>query len=529
MGRWSACPAESAARELVSVPLFWYNRHLMLSALLETRNAAVTVVVFIGTFFIALAIGRFLKRRAGVQLGLLFRLFSLALAFYTAMWTYGVPLQLRTHIGSVVALLSTAFIVALVNRYVWDFYFEKKRQTPIPHFLREVVAGVIFLVALLLVLWYGYHAQHWLTGLLAGSGVAAIILGFAGQNLFGGIIAGMSLQINRPYRVGDWLQVGERFAEVMEINWRSTRLRTNDGIYLDIPNNEIVRQTIINLHYPTQLHAMRIRIGVDYNAPPNSVKDALFRAASRAEGVVKDPPVKVFVVDFADHAVTYEVKYNMLNHAAYNEVNDAVRTNIWYELKRQRIKIPFPIRTLQLERPVAPLLQEGYAEARAILRGDRLFQCLPDPRLDSLLKDSKLDHFGRGEAIVEEGAEGESMFILLRGTAHVTVAKNRTSIRVGGLRPGDCFGEMSLLTGERRSATVRAGGDCYVMEISKPLMAEVLRDSPQCLEQLSELLARRKMENEGILKEAAIPADQAVKAREYRASFLKRLRSVFDL
>jgi len=502
----------------------------MFNALLETRNAAgVTVVVFIGTFLIALAIGRLLKRRAGVRLGLLFRLFCLALAFYTAMWVYGVPLQLRTHIGSAAALLSTAFIVALVNRYVWDFYFEKKRQTPIPHFLREVVAGVIFLVALLLVLWYGYHAERWLTGLLAGSGVAAIILGFAGQNLFGGIIAGMSLQINRPYRVGDWLQLGERFAEVMEINWRSTRLRTNDAIYLDIPNNEIVKQTIVNLHYPTEVHAMRIRVGLEYRVPPNLVKDVLARAASSANGVLAHPPVKVFLVDFSEYAVIYEIKFYMGNHARINEINDAVRTNVWYELKRQRLTVPFPIRTLQLERHAGPLVQEGYAEARAILRGDRLFQCLPDSHLESLLKNSKLDYFGRGEAVIEEGAEGESLFVLLRGTAHVTVVKQGTNVRVGGLRPGDCFGEMSLLTGERRSATVRAEGDCYVMEISKPVMAEVLRDSPQCLEQLSELLARRKMENEGILKDAAIPADQAGKAREYKASFLKRLRTVFEL
>jgi small-conductance mechanosensitive channel/CRP-like cAMP-binding protein len=502
----------------------------MFSALLETRNAAgVTVVVFIGTFLIALAIGRLLKRRAGVRLGLLFRLFCLALAFYTAMWVYGVPLQLRTHIGSAAALLSTAFIVALVNRCVWDFYFEKKRQTPIPHFLREVVAGVIFLVALLLVLWYGYHAEHWLTGLLAGSGVAAIILGFAGQNLFGGIIAGISLQINRPYRVGDWLQLGERFAEVMEINWRSTRLRTNDAIYLDIPNNEIVKQTIINLHYPTEIHAMRIRVGLEYRVPPNLVKDVLARAASSANGVLAHPPVKVFLVDFSDSAVIYEIKFYMGNHARINEINDAVRTNVWYELKRQRLSIPFPIRKLQLERHVGSLVQEDHAEARAILRNDRLFQCLPDGHLENLLRNSKLDHFGRGEAVIEEGAEGESLFVLLRGTAHVTVGKQGTSVRVGGLRPGDCFGEMSLLTGERRSATVRAEGDCYVIEISKPVMAEVLRDSPQCLEQLSELLARRKMENEGILKDTAIPADQAGKAREYKASFLKRLQAVFEL
>src|SRR6266705_143755 len=471
----------------------------MFTTLLETQKAALTMVVFIATFFVSLSIGRFLKRRAGVRLGVLFRLFCLTLAFYAAISAYGLHTNWRNHVGAAVVLLSTAFVVALVNRYVWDFYFEQRRQTPIPHFLREVIGGIIFLIALLFVLSSGYHAEAQLKGLLAGSGVIAIIVGFAGQNLFAGIIGGISIQINRPYKVGDWLQVGERFAEVMEINWRSTRLRTNDGIYLDIPNNEIVRQTIVNLHYPTELHAMRVRVGVDYNAPPNKVKDALFRAASSAAGVQKDPPVKVFLVDFADHAVTYEVKYYMLNHAAYNEVSDAIRTSIWYELKRQRIKIPFPIRTLQLERQVGPLVQEGYAEARAMLRGDRLFQCLPDSHLESLLKNSKLDYFGRGEAVIEEGAEGESMFILLRGTAHVTVAKQGTKIRVGGLRPGDCFGEMSLLTGERRSATVRAEGDCYVIEISKPVMAEVLRDSPQCLEQLSELLARRKMENEGIL------------------------------
>ena len=203
----------------------------MFTALLETQRAAVTIIAFIGTFFVAITIGRILKRRAGVALGLLYQLFCLALAFYTALTIYGVHANWRNHIGSAAILLSTAFAVALVNRYVFDLYFERGKQTPIPHFLREVVALLIFLVALLLVLSFGYHAERELKGVLAGSGIAAIILGFAGQNLFGGIIAGMSIQLNRPYKVGDWLKIGETYAEVMEINWRSTRLCTNDNIY----------------------------------------------------------------------------------------------------------------------------------------------------------------------------------------------------------------------------------------------------------------------------------------------------------
>jgi small-conductance mechanosensitive channel/CRP-like cAMP-binding protein len=501
----------------------------MFTTLLETQRAAVTIVVFIATFLLALAIGRFLKHRAGVRLGILYQLFSFTLAFYAALATYGVYAGWRNHIGAAAILLSTALVVALIDRYVWDFYFEKRRQTPIPHFLREVVALLIFLIALLIILSVGYHAERELKGVLAGSGIAAIILGFAGQNLFGGMIAGMSIQINRPYKVGDWLQVGERFAEVREINWRSTRLCTNDNIYLDIPNNEMVRQIIVNLHYPTNVHAMRIRVGVDYTTPPSRVKDALFRAASSANGVLANPPVKVFLVDFADHAVTYEIKFYMGNHARINEINDAVRTNVWYELKRQRITIPFPIQTLYVERRTPKLVDGDDAEARVILRGEPLFSCLSEAQIGHLVKQARLNHFGRGERVIEEGAEGDSMFVLLRGTAKVSVSKNGSVIPVATLQSGDCFGEMSLLTGERRTATVHAEGDCYVMEISKPIMAEVLRESPDCLNQLSEVLAKRKIETEGIIKEIKSSADQTAKEKEYRATFLRRLKTFFEL
>ena len=496
----------------------------------DTQRAALTIVAFIGTFIVALSFGRFLKRRAEVRLGILYQLFCLALAFYVALAVYGLEAPWRVHVGAAAILLSTALIVALVNRYVWDIYFERRKQTPIPHFLREVVALVIFVVALLFVLSFAYHAERGLKSVVATSGVAAVILGLAGQNLLGGIIAGMSLQINRPYKVGDWLQVGDRFAEVMEINWRSTRLRTNDAIYLDIPNNEIVKSTIVNLHYPTEVHAMRIRVGVDYNVPPNRVKDALTRAAQSAVNVLPEPKVRVFLVDFADHAVIYEIKYYMGNHSRINETNDAVRTNVWYELKRQRINIPFPIRTLQFERRPSAPVPEGHEEARAILRGELLFQCLSDGQIDSLVKQSHLNHFGRGERVIEEGAEGDSMFILVRGAAQVSVSKNGSTIPVATLRSGDCFGEMSLLTGEKRSATVQAEGDCYVMEISKDVMGEVIRESPDCLKQLSELLAKRKMETEGILKDVAISsADHAAKQREYTATFLRRLKTFFAL
>ena len=496
--------------------------------LIQNQKALVTVIIFIATYFVSLTIGRLLKRRAGVPLGVLFQLFCLTLAFYAAMWFYGVEANWRNHVGAALFLLSTAFLVALLDRYLWDAYWEKKRQATIPHFLRQVVALFIYLIALLLVLSVGYHAQAELRGLLAGSGIAAIVIGFATQDLFGGIIAGIALQISKPYKVGDWLHIQDRHAEVMEINWRSTRLRTNDGIYLDIPNYQIARNPIINLHYPTEIHAMRLRVGVDYDVPPNRVKDALHRAAESAEGVLPDPPVKVFVMDFADSAVVYEIKFSMGNHRAYNEVCDAIRTNIWYEFRRQQITIPFPIRTLHLHRGPR---QSGdpRAEARAILRKELLFECMNEEQIDTVLEHGQVHRYGRGERLIREGDASDSMFIMLRGTAAVSIARNGSSVRVGVMRQGDCFGEFSLLTGEPRSATVRAENDCEVLEISKPVMAEVLRDAPQCLTALSELLAKRQLEGEGIVKEAVPPGEHEKKASEYRSSFLRRLRTVFEL
>lgn len=502
----------------------------MLSGLLETQRALLTLVVFCATFFVSLSLGRLLKRRAGVRLGIFFQLLSLTLAFYVALQLYGFQPPWRGHIGALLVLLGAIFLVSLLDRFLWDFYFERSRQTVIPKFLREVVALIVFLIALLIVLSVGYHADKQLGRVLAGSGIAAIVLALAAQNLLGGMIAGMSLQISRPYKLGDWLQVAERFAEVMEINWRSTRLRTNDGIYLDIPNNEIIRQTIVNLHYPTSLHAMRITLGVDYKVPPNRVKDLLLLATQHAEGVVHDPGPKVFLKDFGESAITYEIKFWMNNHALFNEVWDAIHTNIWYEFKRHNVTIPFPIRTLQLDRKPKGPANDAHAEARAVLREQALFSCLSEEQIDELLRKAQLKHYGRGERVIEEGADGSSMFVLLRGDAQVSVAGNGAAIRVGVLRAGDCFGEMSLLTGERRTATVRAEGDCDVLEIGKKTMGRLLRDAPDCLDQLSGLLAERRLETEGIVKDAAQQsADHERKQREYKAGFVARLHSIFEL
>ena len=473
------------------------------------------------------ALGRWLRRKRSVSLGLMYHLFAIAVAVYVPVEWLSLTFPGSAHLAPAVILLGTFFVIALLRRFL-EFYFHSKRQIEIPKFLGQVVALLIFLVAVLLVLSQQYGVRIPAT-LLTGSGILALILGLAMQDMLGNIFSGFAIHFGKPFRVGDWLILENRHAEVMEINWRSTRLRTNDNVYLDVPNSQIAKQTITNLNFPDRLHAMRLQVGLDYNAPPNRVKEALIHATVNAAGVLPQPPPKVFLNAFGDSSIIYEVKFWMEDHSQYNDIVDAIRTNIWYELHRHHIKIPFPIRTLQIERPAQAHQQASRAKAHATLRHQPLFQCLTDAQVDTLLARAAFEHFGRGEKLIEQGQEGESMFILVRGQANVVVSRNGESTAVASLRGGDCLGEMSLLTGETRSATVIAQTDCEVVEIDKPIMEELLQTTPDLLPKLSELLAKRRMETEGALAETAAKQTVLAKQQEYTEGFLARLRTFFEL
>jgi small-conductance mechanosensitive channel/CRP-like cAMP-binding protein len=474
-----------------------------------------------------LATGHWLKRRWGVRLGIIYHLFAAATALFAPMPWIPAPDSVLRAFATAVTLLATLVILSVAQRVLWEGYYAEKHQAPVPKFVGEVLNLVIFVIVVLIVLngFYSIEIPH----LLAGSGILAVILGLALQDTLGNILAGFALHFEKPYRVGDWLVVDQRHAQVVEVNWRATRLRTNDDVYLDIPNSQLAKASIINLSYPTTVHAMRLRVGLEYATPPNDAKDALLQATAAAPGVLKEPSPKVFVVEFGDSAVIYEIKYWLNDHSRFNDITDAVRTNIWYELNRRQFNIPFPIRTIQMREPGAlGDTEDTKLVTRKTLRDRSLFASFNDTELDELMSMARRGRYGRGETIIAQGNAGDSMFVLLDGTADVLVASNGHHARVAGLGAGDCFGEMSLLNGEPRSATIVARSDCDVMEITKRGMAEILEHNPDLLTRLSEILAKRRIENEGVLAKMA-SARAAETEKQYTATFLTRLKSFFDL
>ena len=502
----------------------------MLAELTDGSSIAIEAVAIPVLLAIMLGLGRSLKRRAGVKLGLFYQLFSIAFAIW-------LPLEIfRTEFPSRFAtmhalraaniLLGTIFILAIVRRYYWELWFEKHQKTKAPKFLSQLSGLVLFIVAAFVVIGgvYGYSIQ----GAVFGSTVVVGIVGFAMQDLLGNIIAGIALEIGKPFKTGDWLKIDQQHAEVIEVNWRSTRLRTNDDIYLDIPNKAIVGSTITNLTYPTRQHAIRLTVGFDYATPPNFIKDIMSRAAGAVPGVLGTPSPKVFLKDFADSAVVYEIKFWLEDESKYNDIVDGIRTNVWYAAQRHGIRIPFPIRTVQIERS-SPAAHDAMSVARACVRKQPLLQLLDETQLEKLLAHAKFLRFGRREKIITQGAAGQSMFVLLNGEANVYAQANGSDTLVATLRTGDYCGEMSLLTGEPRSATVVAATDCEMWEIGKEVLGEILQQNETLVQKLGELFAQRRLETEGILATSAEGAQLATKQKEYTESFLKKLYSFFEL
>jgi len=544
-----------------------------------TYTAIIGVILCPIIYFAMMWVGRILKRRWGVKLGGDFQMLCLSTAVYVAhSMAYpdlekapeqpppaGVvspvpaaqgsatnqvnlpaapapaPAQtaqatdqsgvraVRNLLKAMVLISLAMFIVKLVNRFYWEGYFQKKRQMIVPRFLTHSTMLIGLAIAGLIVVQWIYKVD--VKGLVIGGSVGMAGVALALQNVIKNLFAGFTLQMDKPYKPGDWLLVDGDLGQVMEINWRSTRIRTIDHIYLDLPNADMIANKIINLNYPVKLHAFRCTIPADYSSPPNQVREILLDAVSHVDGVRQDPAPEVYVKEFDERAAIYEIKYWLDEDEKMDRVADAIRTGAWYALHRAGMSIPWPKQVVQFERR-----RHGQADQTQrimdILSRHPMFGVLNEAQLSQLISGAKSQLFGKGQKLVRQGEEGDYMLVIVDGEADVMVDMEGRPTRVGLLRSEDCVGEMAMLTGERYSANVVANVDTEVVQIPREKMAVVLRESPELLEKLSEILALRKLETEVILAETA-SQNQADSGKdlqhEYANDFLGQLKSFFSI
>jgi len=326
--------------------------------------------------------------------------------------------------------------------------------------------------------------------ILATTAVGAVVLGFALQDTLGNLFAGLAIQVEKPFRVGHWVTIAGTEGAVTEITWRATKIRTKAGNFVIVPNSVVAKETITNYSEPTQDTRLEVDVGASYDSTPNDVK-AVIRDALRDEPLIlHDREPDILMVDFAASAITYRVRVWTTDFSADMLVRDRVRALIYYTFRRHGIDIPYPIQVQLSELPAtAPVAANVSPDTLDVVN---IFAPLTADQRGRLLQGTRALVYAAGEPIVREGAHGSSMFLLMRGDAAVTLA--RTSGEVARLHDGDFFGEMSLLTGEPRTATVTAVTDCRLLEIGVEAFRRVALADPTIVEHVTAAVATRRAE-----------------------------------
>ncbi len=499
----------------------------MTESLPTLREALLLVAVALAYYLALVGCAQWLRRRRNLHFGWFYHVFAssaalmggLSVSGWTPSWWPGLQLDL----GALTILFSSVPLIVLLNRFLWTRTTADGRRVDAPRLLADATGLVVFMVMALLV-WRVIYGRSIPASLLAGSGVAAFVIGFAMQDLLGNILAGFALFFSKPFKVGDWLLVESQHARVLEVTWRSTRLVTDDDVLLEVPNGTLVKQSIINFHRPDSRHALRTTIGLHYNVPPARAQAVLRQAAATVPGVCSEPPPQVQVNQFADSAVVYEVKFWIEDHAVKSRIMSEVRSHCWYAVRRAGMEIPFPTITLNQPGP-RDIAAEARAAASAALRGHSIFSFLSIEQVENLVRHSIVSLFAAAEPLVRQGDDGNSMFLIVQGNVEVRVNREGVERAVAQLGAGDCLGEMSVLTGEKRSATVVALMEVEAVEITHSAFATFVRQNAEVLNRLGDLLVHRQQEE---LKRAP-KTSSGLPEVETRDSVMRRLRSFFEL
>jgi CRP-like cAMP-binding protein len=358
--------------------------------------------------------------------------------------------------------------------------------------------------------------------LLTTSAVGAVVVGFALQDTLGNLFAGLAIQIEKPFRVGQWVQFGDREGQVTEITWRATKLRTKSGQFLIVPNSVVSKEPVLNHSEPIIPTRIEVEIGASYNVPPNEVKRAMHEAMANSPLVMKAPEPQVIIKGFGGSAIDYVAQFWIEDYAVDRTARDQVRTNLWYTFRRRNIEIPYPIQ-VQYERDEEPIRTERHVAAAADhLASVSLFKTLSAEARHALANAADHHLFAAGESIVRQDADGDSMFVLMTGHARVVIEPSGQEVAV--IPAGGFFGEMSMLTGDKRSATVMAADDVAVLEITSKDFRELALANPELVDHVSTIVSTRRTGLEDA--KAAVAAAVVPAAKQ---NFLARMRKFLSI
>ncbi|HEX8071866.1 MAG TPA: mechanosensitive ion channel family protein [Pyrinomonadaceae bacterium] len=426
-------------------------------------------------------------------------------------------------------------VINLTSVLLFDVTLTAVRLRP-ARILNDLLVAVAYIVAgLTLLTESGFN----LNGIIVTSTVITAAVAFSLQDTLGNIMGGLALQTERTISVGDWVRIGPDEGQVKEIRWRQTSIETRNWDTIVIPNSVLMRSQVVLMGHRTGAPRQQRRwvyFNVDFRYAPSEVIAAV-EAALRAEPiehVARDPAPHCILVDFRESYGHYAARYWITDLAPTDPTDSVVRHRIYFALRRAGVPLSIPAHMIFVEEDSDARRerkrQEELARRAEALRRCELFAPLTEGERAELAARLNVAPFVRGEVITKQGAVAHWLYIIRRGEAEVRVTApgSNLSERVATLRDGDFFGEMGMLTGAPRTATLIALTDVECYRLDKDGFDDVLQRRPEIAQDLARVLTARRVELDAILGELSEEA-QRQRMTHMHTDMLERIRHFFNL
>ncbi len=421
-------------------------------------------------------------------------------------------------------------IVRLVEGLFVEGFAQFGRACPLSRLTRGMLRLAIMLgIAFVLI---RYQMGRQIGVLLTSTAIVTGVIGFAMQGVLGNLLAGMSLHACRSIGAGDWIEVDGTIGQVTLVSWRETRLRTTGGHVVIVPNGKLADTTIRNFSSPTTLRRHVVPVAASYGDTPGDVIAALLEAADCVPIVEKHPAPDAYITGFKDFCIEYVLRFYSKQYERRTPIEGDVMRMIWYKFNRRGIEIPFPmsgrllgnfleaVHAQKFEKPLASELERIVDD---LVRSDFGRKLMADPNgvcmlsrdeLKAVARDVKRTRFTYGETLMRQNEAGESFYVLVQGSVKGSIANSDAARPIEfELQPGALFGEMSLLTGLPRSATMTAAANCELLEFDRNAFSHLLSLREEIPRLLSDLAAARAAQNaeslEKLRASAVVPPDLA--------------------
>ncbi len=432
------------------------------------------------------------------------------------------------HLGRAIALLLVTF--GLIRLAVETFLILRYKRKADPSTLSaEIVLASLYGIIILAVMRFMLGIDPRV--LLAVPALGTLVAGWMRQgNFFGGLL----LQSHRPFVSGDWVRFGDHSGRVVGTGWRATWIITRNNEHVQIPNAVLAREPVINYSSGGLMVADEIYVDVDRNIAPDRVEHVVSEMLRSVTEVIRG---EVDLWEYRGAVNRYRVRFWLANYASEERIRTAITRSLWYALRREGIDFAPDSRRIPSESnghgEVAP--QKGMPPTIGELRRVYLLKALSDEDLVLLASAIKCRQFGKGEVLMHQGDEGDRFFILRKGKLEVLSrghpdAPQKHVGEIADSQPESFTGEIALLTGDKRNATVRASTDVEVLEIGRDAFAKLFRANPAAGAAMAEVAGRRATQTNKAVSENSPATEVAVssEAKRRSAAILLAMRRVFD-